>query len=1087
MAYKALYRTYRPQTFEEVVGQETIVKTLQNSILNNKIGHAYLFCGPRGTGKTSIARIFAKALNCPNVKDAKPCNNCAICNEITTGTSPDVIEIDAASNNGVDEIRELRDKVKFLPAGTKYKVYIIDEVHMLSTSAFNALLKTLEEPPAHAIFILATTEPNKVLPTIISRCQRYDFKSLTNDEIYKRLKLVCDKENIKFEEDALMSIAIGAEGGMRDGLSLLDQAISLADDVINDDVASSVTGTVDKTNLLTLARSIEDKNITDALKQITTLQNNGRDTQKITNGLLAFYRDILIYKANVNENNDPRYRDFADNVDLRKVYFYIDALNDVQSKIRFTNTPNIYLEVGLIKMISASSEELDYGKRILALEQQLENYSPQEGGSSVDSGDLKRLRLLEEKFNNLLSELSKLELFKVNDRLNALENNKNENNAQDEGSLKELNARVNKIVEDLELLKVMQESLRTQVDNAATGGIDDDVLADRIETNLKRIKPTVNYSEIESYVNKKVEELALNTGTYVNNNVINEESSNISNEELESVKENNIKLDEKINELNNKINHLNESIANRNEESLFVSNDSMVDMAKVEELERKVNDFINNQNNNEDNYDNGKLLELSSRIDELEEIVLSLEAKGTNPSERQNVLPDNIEDRIAKMESNIYKIMSGMLNAQPQKKAKPKVDEKQISLWSDDVDFGRNEKPAENIKADFEDFAKVTVTSEDVTDDDFVDEEKASFEEYSEHEETEAVEDVSNELDEHQEEEITESEPEEETNLFNGQDDEPVEEVKPLEDVDEDKPLFEESLEDFYSVDEEVQNEVLEENPTNNLFEEADRLEETEQVIEEENVEESKFDEEKRLEEERLEQERLAQEEKEKELKRLEEEKKAQEDRLYAEAMEREKALARQKAEEEREQKIIEAQKIEAARASGGADLDEYERYDVKVLERILNDARNPEYRDEKGRLDRVWNELLRLAPLDKRGVAEILSEGMVSAVGNHEFVLIYNNASICNQVMNRKFKKVSLKLLYDILGTDYNYFAITQEVWLEKRSEYANQYSVGTKYPTLSPITDPNLRIVVEDDDSDSESMIRRSKSLFGDNLNVK
>ena len=193
MAYKALYRTYRPQTFEEVVGQDTIVKTLQNSIINNKIGHAYLFCGPRGTGKTSIARIFAKTLNCPNTKDAKPCNECPICKEITSGTSPDVIEIDAASNNGVDEIRELRDKVKFLPAGTKYKVYIIDEVHMLSTSAFNALLKTLEEPPAHAIFILATTEPNKVLPTIISRCQRYDFKSLTNNEIYERLSSVCNK------------------------------------------------------------------------------------------------------------------------------------------------------------------------------------------------------------------------------------------------------------------------------------------------------------------------------------------------------------------------------------------------------------------------------------------------------------------------------------------------------------------------------------------------------------------------------------------------------------------------------------------------------------------------------------------------------------------------------------------------------------------------------------------------------------------------------------------------------------------------------------------------------------------------------
>ena len=309
MSYKALYRTYRPQTFEEIVGQDVIVKTLQNSIINKKIGHAYLFCGPRGTGKTSIARIFAKVLNCPNAHDAKSCNECSVCNEITSGTSPDVIEIDAASNNGVDEIRELRDKVNFLPSGTKYKVYIIDEVHMLSTAAFNALLKTLEEPPAHAIFILATTEPNKVLPTIISRCQRYDFKSLTNEEIYTRLEAVCNKEGIKYEKNALMSIAIAADGGMRDALSFLDQAISLCDDTINDFVASNITGNVDKNTLLELAKYIEEKNISKSLEKINELQNSGRDTQKIVNGLLGFYRDVLLFKANIDNNQEDNYRE----------------------------------------------------------------------------------------------------------------------------------------------------------------------------------------------------------------------------------------------------------------------------------------------------------------------------------------------------------------------------------------------------------------------------------------------------------------------------------------------------------------------------------------------------------------------------------------------------------------------------------------------------------------------------------------------------------------------------------------------------------------------------------------------------------
>ena len=1086
MAYKALYRTYRPQSFEEVVGQDIIVKTLQNSILNNKIGHAYLFCGPRGTGKTSIARIFAKALNCPNVNDAKPCNECPICKEITSGTSPDVIEIDAASNNGVDEIRELRDKVKFLPAGTKYKVYIIDEVHMLSTSAFNALLKTLEEPPAHAIFILATTEPNKVLPTIISRCQRYDFKSLTNDEIYDRLKLVCDKEGIKFEEDALMSIAIAAEGGMRDGLSLLDQAISLADDVINDDVASNVTGTVDKTNLLQLARSIEGKQISEALKQITILQNSGRDTQKITNGLLSFYRDILIYKANVGNDNDPRYRDFADNIDLRKVYFYIDALNDVQSKLRFTNTPNIYLEVGLIKMISASSEELDYGKRILDLEQKLENYTPTEGGASVDSGDAKRIRLLEEKFNNLLSELSKLELFKMSDRIKALEDNNSNGLEVDENSIKDLNGRVNKIIEDLELLKVMQESLRTQVDNAATGGIDDDVLTERIETNLKKVKPAIDYNEIDSYINKKINNLDFGNNTYVQSD---HSDNSGSDEQINELSEKIIELRELINnykaeisDLQNKVNNINVVKVNDNlDNTLFKQDEATFDYSRIEELEHKVNELLENSNQNNYEFDDSQIQALAKRVEELEEVVLSLESREKRETNVSSI-PSNLDDRLAKMESNIYKIMSGMLNAQPVKKSKQKVDDKQISLWGDDViDFGKVEKPSDSVKTDFEDFAKVSEPEEETTFDDFVQEEtnEASFDEENEVAEV----DGSNEVIESNNEES-----EEQTNLFDSVDSN--EEEKPVIDNDiDDTPLFEESLEDFYSSDEEVVSENVEDN---NLFEEAtgndDQAEEIKSSNNEE-LDEAKLEEEKRLEEERLEQERIEKEriEKENELKRLEEQRKAQEDRLHAEAIEREKELARLKAEEEREQKIIEAQKIEAARASGGADLDEYERYDVKVLERILNDARNPEFRDEKGRLDRVWKEMLRLAPLDKRGVAEILSEGMVAAVGNHEFVLIYSNASICNQVMNRKFKKTSLKLLYDILGTDYNYFAITQEVWLEKRSEYANQYSVGTKYPTLSPITDPNLRVIIENDDNDSESMIRRSKSLFGDNLNVK
>ena len=287
MAYKALYRTYRPQTFGEVIGQEVIVKTLQNALKNNRISHAYLFCGPRGTGKTTIARLFAKALNCESF-DNEPCNHCKSCLEITEGINPDVIEIDAASNNSVEEIRELKDKIKFLPAGSKYKIYIIDEVHMLSTSAFNALLKTLEEPPKHAIFILATTEPQKVLPTIVSRCQRFDFAALTDEELLEALENICIKENVDYDRQALLTIAKASDGGLRDAISYLDQSISLCEDKITEDIAANVTGLVSKNKLFELAKTIEDKNISEAIVDVQDLQNGGKEVGKIVNSLLSF-------------------------------------------------------------------------------------------------------------------------------------------------------------------------------------------------------------------------------------------------------------------------------------------------------------------------------------------------------------------------------------------------------------------------------------------------------------------------------------------------------------------------------------------------------------------------------------------------------------------------------------------------------------------------------------------------------------------------------------------------------------------------------------------------------------------------------
>ena len=367
--YKALYRKYRPQTFSDVVDQEHVTRTLKNSIKLGHISHAYLFNGPRGVGKTTIARVFAKAINCLNPNGEEPCGECEVCKSIVNGSNPDIIEIDAASRTRVEQMRDTLEKTSFLPTMSKYKVYIIDEIHMLSSNSFNALLKTLEEPPAHVIFILCTTEVEKVIPTIRSRCQRFDFHLIDKDAMVSHLIDVSKEEDINISEEAISLIAESAEGGMRDALSLLDQvsSFSLSDEITKEDVLM-ISGRLSTSTLTEIAWSVYKNNSTETINLIDSVIKLGKEVERITQDLISFYKDILVIK---NTNRDLKksgyeldeFKMLVKEISNDSVYGYIEDLTNAMTNYRFTTNKKLYFELALIKMCGRKDRQPSFERK----------------------------------------------------------------------------------------------------------------------------------------------------------------------------------------------------------------------------------------------------------------------------------------------------------------------------------------------------------------------------------------------------------------------------------------------------------------------------------------------------------------------------------------------------------------------------------------------------------------------------------------------------------------------------------------------------------------------------------------------------
>ena len=842
MAYIALYRSYRPTQFKDVIGQNHVKQTLKNAVMEEKISHAYIFSGLRGIGKTTIARILAKAVNCKNPVDGEPCNECENCLSIINNETTDIIELDAASNNGVDEMREILEKVNFLPSSLNKKVYIIDEAHMLSTAAFNALLKTLEEPPHHVVFILATTEPHKIPSTILSRCQRFDFKQFTKEELMTELDIVVGKENINITTEAKEAVAEAAEGGMRDALSILDQASIYSQDQITIDDVNSVTGRISNYKLIEFVSYIKNKDVAGCISVVDELVNMGKEVPRVVGSVIQFCRDLLLYKNLTGVNSykyiyqNEKFIELANNLSKEEIFYYIDSFSDVQNKIRYSNTPKIFVEVGIMKIINSVSTDIDVLGKINKIENTISGLGYATGATTENSDFENKVTSLENKIKKLATDIEKAEIDKFKEAVESKIDMLEEISSKNASMPTDLNFRIDEIEDKVRVIAAEKET---------SASLDLKEVFEKIES-LEKNNNLEKLQEIETKLN----------------NIINSTNNNIDIDRITA-------LEEYVRTLNNDV------------DDTIVDNSftSFVEDQEIQEL--KENYFVlvqaiqelkqSGNNLDTDIYNNEKIDALDAEVNKLIEKV------------------SNFEQKINTLDANVEKL----------------------------------DETASDYKT--------------------------------------KLDNLTQELEQHKKDLSTKV-------VENKQ---PVE-VKVEKEIE--KPVKEET-----KVEEPIKRSV-ETNDNNTL-----------QTVK--NV------------------------------------------------------------------------------------------YDVRVIERILHDSKAIECREDKVRLLTLWSKLEDKVGYVLAPTAKILLDGKLAAVGKNEILIIYSKASICNKLMEPKNYNDAKQVLRITFGKDYEFMALPENVWQEKRSEYIGQYGIGITHPKLTPINNPELKVVVVNYDNinNEKKPLQHARDFFG------